>query len=77
VRVFVARMFITFGMWLLPAGVRKMVRGMMVFHVPEGLTDDERLEVIRAKDAWDRSRRAPNQVTHRVPLEFSKIGSRK
>jgi hypothetical protein len=61
-------MFITFGMWLLPAGVRKMVRGMMVFHVPEGLTDDERLEVIRAKDAWDRSKQVLPSAPVSAPM---------
>ena len=55
-RVLVARGFISFGMWLLPADVRKLVRGMMMFHVPGALTDEEKDEVIAAKSAWSRSR---------------------
>ncbi len=55
-RVFVARGFISFGMWLLPADVRKLMRGMMLFHVPGALTEDEKHEVIVAKSAWRKSR---------------------
>ncbi len=55
-RVLVARGFISLGMWLLPSDVRKLVRGMMMFHVPGALTDEEKDEVIAAKSAWSRSR---------------------
>ncbi len=55
-RVLIARGFISFGMWLLPVDVRRVVRNMMMFHVPGALTDEEKDEVIAAKNAYTRRR---------------------
>ena len=55
-RVLIACGFISFGMWLLPADVRRVARNMMMFHVPGALTDEEKDEVIAAKNAYTRRR---------------------
>jgi hypothetical protein len=58
-RVFIARVFITLGMMLLPADVRKMVRGLMLFHVPGALTEHEKADVVSAKADWLRRSQPP------------------
>lgn len=65
-RVLIARGFIAFGMMLLPADVRKLVRGMMLFHVPGALTDAERTEVVSARSEW--SKRYPRGNYTSLPV---------
>jgi hypothetical protein len=45
-------LLIAWGIWIIPGNVRHMVRGILMYHVPGALTEDEKREVRAAKRAW-------------------------
>lgn len=56
-RAYIARIFITIGIMILPADVRSMMRGILLYHVPGVLSEAEKAEVRAAKAEWERARR--------------------
>lgn len=50
-RVFIATLLIKAGFALLPVDLRKLVRALLLYHVPGALTEDEKAEVRKAKAA--------------------------
>lgn len=52
IRTFIGSSLIKLGMSILPSDVRKLVRNIVMFHVPGALTDSEKAEVIAAKKQW-------------------------
>jgi hypothetical protein len=54
-RVFISRVLITAGIMILPSEVRKLVRGVLLYHVPGALTESEKAEVREAKAEWSRT----------------------
>ena len=44
-RVFIAAMLIKLAMAILPKEVRNTVRGLLMYHVPGALTEDEKSKV--------------------------------
>jgi len=52
VRAKIGCLLIAWGMRIMPDNVRHMVRGILMYHVPGALTEDEKREVRAAKRAW-------------------------
>lgn len=52
-RVTIARILIVAGILVLPRSVRKMVRDILLYHVPGALTDAEKADVRAAKAGLD------------------------
>lgn len=50
-RFMLAKLLIRTGVALLSPEVRKLVRGVLMYHVPGGLTEDEKAEVRTAVHA--------------------------
>lgn len=50
-RVFIGCLLIRLGMAIIPSGVRDMVRGIIMYHVPGALTEEEKAEIRAAKAA--------------------------
>lgn len=55
-RTLLGGLLIKAGMAILPKDVRKMVRDILLYHVPGGITGKEKADVAAAKKAWSRSR---------------------
>lgn len=49
----IARLLIKAGVALLPHDVRDMVRGIVMYHVPGALTEDEKATIRAAKTAFN------------------------
>lgn len=52
-RTFVGTMLIKAGMAILPPEVRKMVRKVLMYHVPGALSEDEKREIRIAKSRYE------------------------
>jgi hypothetical protein len=55
-RLVVGTVLIKAGFALIPAEVKDMVRGMILYHVPGAMTEAEKADVRAAKAAYTRSR---------------------
>lgn len=51
-RDFIGRLFIAAGFKILTPATRKLVRNIIMYHVPGVLTEDEKRDVRRAKAEW-------------------------
>jgi hypothetical protein len=49
IRVAVAKALIHIAMAILPSNTRRLVRNILLYHVPGALTEDEKREVVEAK----------------------------
>jgi hypothetical protein len=44
-RVWLGVLFMKVGMFILPANVRRLTANMIMYHVPDGLTEPEKTEI--------------------------------
>lgn len=52
IRTFIGKILIKAGMAILPADVRRLVRNVIMYHVPGALSENEKAEVRAAKASW-------------------------
>lgn len=56
-RIFIGCLFIKAGMAIIPKGVHHMIRGLLMYHVPNALSEDEKSAVRQ----WAHEK-APDQI---------------